>query len=319
MLFLSSFRRIPPALAFAASISLAFQVAGASLLQTNDVVAFIGGASAVATDQSGLIETVLTLAHPGHRIRFRSVAWEGDTVFSQSRELNFPPTHRVLRRIRATVAFIQFGALESQDPSTSPSVFATAYARVLADIRASTPRLILVIPPPFEPQSPPLPDYAAANALLEHLAIAIRALAAERRLPVVDLHQAFLRHPPTRLWTHDGREPNPNGHRAIASAWARELGLPSLADQVESESLWQQTEARDLLGAVTRKNRLWFDSWRPMNWAFLAGDRTEQQASRDHRDRNIRWFPAEMEQFDPLIADAEIRIQSIASQIQFTP
>ena len=28
------------------------------------------------------------------------------------------------------------------------------------------------------------------------------------------------------------------------------------------------------------KNRLWFDYWRPQNWAFLAGDRTAQPSSR---------------------------------------
>ena len=294
-------------------------VDAASPLQTNDVVAFIGGASTVAADQSGLLETVLTLAHPGYRLRFRSVAWEGDTVFAQPRELNFPPTPQVLRRIQASVAFTQFGALESLDPTTRPEAFAEAYGRVLDEIQAVTPRVILVIPPPYEPQSPPLPDYSAANALLDRLAIAIRALGAERRLSVIDLHQAFLRRPPASRWTYDGREWNPIGHRAVVSAWASEFGLPSFADQVESQSLWKQPETRELLAAVSHKNRLWFDFWRPMNWAFLAGDRTEQQASRDHRDRNIRWFPAELEQFNPLIADAEIRIQSLASQIRFTP
>lgn len=310
---------LAPALALAVCLSPTASVDAASPLQTNDVVAFIGGASTVAADQSGLLETVLTLAHPGYRLQFRSVAWEGDSVFAQPRELNFPPTPQVLRRVQATVALTHFGALESLDPTTTPEAFAKAYGQVIDEIRAVTPRLLLVIPPPFEPQSPPLPDYSAANASLERLAIAIRALAAERRLRVVDLHQAFLRHPPSSRWTHDGREWNPTGHRAVVGAFAREFGFPSLADQVESQSLWKQPETRELLAAVSYKNRLWFDFWRPMNWAFLAGDRTEQQASRDHRDRNIRWFPTELEQFNPLIADAEVRIQSLASQIRFTP
>ena len=61
----------------------------------------------------------------------------------------------------------------------------------------------------------------------------------------------------------------------------------------------------DVQLAIAEKNRLWFDYARPSNWAFLAGDRTEQAFSRDYRDRNIRAFAQEMQQFLPLIADAE--------------
>jgi hypothetical protein len=55
-----------------------------------------------------------------------------------------------------------------------------------------------------------------------------------------------------------------------------------------------------------------------MNWAFLAGDRTEQPSSRDHRDQKIRWFPAEMNQFLPLIEtkEREIADQSAALAIE---
>lgn len=65
--------------------------------------------------------------------------------------------------------------------------------------------------------------------------------------------------------------------------------------------------------AVIGKNRLWFDYWRPMNWAFLNGDRTEQPSSRDHRDPKVRWFPGEMERFVPLIYQAETRIEELSA------
>jgi hypothetical protein len=70
----------------------------------------------------------------------------------------------------------------------------------------------------------------------------------------------------------------------------------------------------ELVAAVAEKNRLWFDYARPSNWAFLAGDRTEQAFSRDYRDRNIRAFAQEMQQFLPLIADAEKRIDELAAK-----
>ena len=57
--------------------------------------------------------------------------------------------------------------------------------------------------------------------------------------------------------------------------------------------------------AIIEKNQFWFDYWRPMNWAFLHGDRTEQPSSRDHRNPNIRWFPQELEKFQALIQQKE--------------
>ena len=66
--------------------------------------------------------------------------------------------------------------------------------------------------------------------------------------------------------------------------------------------------------AIQAKTQLWFQFWRPENWAFLNGDRTEQPSSRDHRDPKIRWFPAEMEQYGPLIEAREREIAELAQR-----
>jgi hypothetical protein len=63
------------------------------------------------------------------------------------------------------------------------------------------------------------------------------------------------------------------------------------------------------------ENRLWFNYWRPENWAFLGGDRTEQPSSRDYRDPKIRWFPAEMEKFVPMIEAKEREIAKQADEL----
>ena len=70
--------------------------------------------------------------------------------------------------------------------------------------------------------------------------------------------------------------------------------------------------AERLRALIRAKNRLWFDFWRPMNWAFLHGDRTEQPSSRDYRDPKVRWFPAEMDRFLPLI---EAKEKAIANSL----
>lgn len=309
--------RLALALALALMAGLPSQAAGP--FRTNDVVAFVGGSAVVANDQFGALETILTLLHPGHRLRFRSLAWEGDTVFQQPRELNFPPLTRVLSSAQATVACVQFGALESFAGPEGLEAFRIAYGNLLDALRAATPRLLVITPPPFEGKPAPLPDLAARNPDLSQYAAAARSVAEARNIPVIDLFQALSQNPPQQGWTVDGREPSPAGHRAIAGAWARDLGYPALAERLKDPRFWERPDLLALQGAVRSKNRLWFDYWRPMNWAFLAGDRTEQQSSRDHLDPKIRWFPSEMEQFVPLIAEAEIRIESLATQTHLGP
>lgn len=300
----------------------------ASLFRTNDVIAFVGGASVVAADRAGILETTLTLAHPGHRLRFRSLAWEGDTALSQPRELNFPGLTNLLDRSQATVACLEFGALEALTPTLSEQAFKVGYQRLVEDCFTQVKHVILVIPPPFESKPLPLPDYTQANANLARIADAIHSVAqaskdnpsgGARIVTVIDLHAAFTRQAPASPWTYDGRDFTPGGHRAVAATWVQTLGHAGLGGQVETAEFWKRTEIAELHQAVSAKNLLWFDSWRPMNWAFLAGDRTEQQASRDHLDRSVRWFPVEMQQFTPLIAEAEIRIESLAAQIRTLP
>lgn len=292
---------------------------GGAVFRTNDVVVFLGGSAVVAQDRNGQVETILTLTHPGHRLRFRSLAWEGDTVFGSPRELNFPSLTESLKRCQASVVCAQFGALEALDPGITAEAFRSAYLRRIDAISGAGPRVVMVVPPPFESPPPPLPDLGPANDRLARFADVIRALATERRLEIVDLPRALVSPGPPGPWTYDGREATPAGHRAMAAAWAREVGSGWLAERASTLRFWEADDLAELQRAVGTKNRLWFDYWRPMNWAFLAGDRTEQQASRDHRDRTVRWFPAEMEEYVPLIAEADRRIESLAAQLRLAP
>ena len=74
-------------------------------------------------------------------------------------------------------------------------------------------------------------------------------------------------------------------------------------------------ELHQLLDLIIAKNRLWFDYWRVQNWAFLAGDRTNQPSSRDHLDPAKRWFPEERERFLPLIEAKEREIDALAAKL----
>src|SRR5439155_3356784 len=97
-----------------------------------------------------------------------------------------------------------------------------------------------------------------------------------------------------------------------------QLGFWPRAGPLEADlatGILKPNSAERLREMIQAKNRLWFNYWRPMNWAFLHGDRTEQPSSRDHRDPKIRWFPDEMEKFLPLIEAKEKEIARITASM----
>ena len=105
----------------------------------------------------------------------------------------------------------------------------------------------------------------------------------------------------------------------MASAFARQLGFVELAEragEADENGVWPNAAFERLRLAVVAKNRLWFDYWRPQNWAFLGGDRISQPSSRDYRNPNIRWFPSEMEKFLPLIEAREREIAELVDKLE---
>lgn len=243
-------------------------------LQTNDVIALVGGAGLVTLAQDGSWETALVVGRPRLHLRFRSFAWEGDTVFAQPREVNYPDLAAQLREFKVTVVLGQFGQMESLAGPAGVTNFITAYGRLLDRFAAVTGRFVLLMPARFEPG--PALDAARAeerNAVLAVYASAVRELARQRGAAVME---------------------------APASANGATRG--------------EREEVRLLRAAIAAKNRVWFRMVRPTNWAFLAGDRTDQLFSRDPHDRNLRAFAGEMRQFGPLLAGAEQRIDELAAQ-----
>ena len=280
-------------------------------LNKDDVVAFVGGADVAAAQHTGHLESLLAAKYPN--VRFRNFGWEGDTVFAQPRDYNFPPLTEHLRKAGATVIVVQFGRTEVFTPNGT-KLFRSAYEEVLDDLASVTPRLVLVTPIPFEkPANALLPDLSQRNGELREIQAMVREVGRARTLPVVDLFQALSG--ATANLTEDGLQLTPLGHARAAVAFARETGLgPQLGEPLENGA-WRDAKYEKLRRVVISKNRLWFDYWRPQNWAFLGGDRIEQPSSRDHRDPKIRWFPAEMEKFQELIAAKEAEIASLVATL----
>ena len=285
-------------------------------LRDGEVLAFVGGEFVAIQGETGHLESLLAAGHPGMKLRFRNLGWEGDTVFEQPRDLNFPGLPEQLKRVEATVVFLEFGRAESLAGSTQVGTFVTAYEKLCDTLAKHTPRLVLVTPPPFEkPTSATLPDLSSRNDDLRAYAQAVVDLAKRRGIPCVDVFTELTSRPDRRLTEADGLHPTAPGTAAIARAAARRLGLEAVASKAgdaDAQGRWPAAELESLRQAVVAKNRMWFDYWRPMNWAFLGGDRQFTPSSRDPEDLNVRIFPRELEKFVPLIEQADAKITELA-------
>ncbi len=289
---------------------------GTFSLVEGDAVVFTGGENMVAAQENGYLELLLTLAFSEAGAQFRNMAWEGDTVFEQPRQLNFAPWRKQFERVGATVIFAQFGQMEALAGAAGLAPFAHACDKLLDEFTNQTQRIVLLSPTPFEAKGPPMPDLSKRNDELRQYVDAIREIAARRGLAFVDLFSPLLSRSGGEVeFTRDGIHWTEAGHWEAARVAAGQLGVKF--GQVASRrgrSELAPAPAEQLRASIIAKNRLWFHYWRPMNWAFLHGDRTEQPSSRDHRDAKIRWFPAELEQFGPLIAAEEKRINELAQK-----
>lgn len=286
--------------------------------QSNDVVAFAGGSDVAAALFTGHREALLAVRFPG--ARFRNFGWEGDTVFTRPRDIGFPPLNDHLKRAGVTVLFLEFGRAEALSGNKSVPDFYAAYESLVDECARQTARIVLVTPPPFEAGGDSLPDLSKRNGQLAAHAEAVRTLAQKRSLSLVDLFGALggASHTEPRL-TDNGLQLTPQGHALVASVFVREMGLNDLVSQAgepDPAGAWPSGPHEKLRQAVIEKNSLWFNYWRPQNWAFLGGDRTTQPSSRDHRDPKVRWFPAEMEKYLPLIQAKEAEIEIMAAQIR---
>ena len=318
-----------PALCLALLSAAAF--AAEPFLKPNDVIALVGGEDMVVAGELGYLELLLTRALPGHRLKFRTLAWEGDTVFEQRRDLNFPPLEKQLDEIGATVVLCQFGQMESLRADATPAQFRdalTALGLRLAGDGTKTARRVAIIPPhEFEPTAK-LPNVAARNIRLQEFRQQARGASFDAKARWISLGLSWAEGKPWPRAQSDGIHYNPRGQSYMAGDIARGLGVEealklklfvmSRGDTIyrdEGKGSVKPGPDEALRQLITAKNRLWFDYWRVENWAFLAGDRTSQPSSRDHLDKDKRWFPAERARFLPLIDAREKEIWAAAAKL----
>jgi len=279
-----------------------------------ETVAFLGGTEIFDLDRYGFLETALQLAMPGHGLRWRNLACQGDTIYHQARPRYFYtkkgdsqpgsiPDHR--ERTEPGIVFVCFGKTESLEARDSSHDFIVAYAKLLDELAPLTGRVVLVAPTPFFPTGPAASLAEERNKALHLHVELIRGFAGERDFLFVDAFNPFL----TDLkpeYSDNGVHLTEAGHRTLAEIVLAQLGV--------SAPVGEPATVQSLRQAIERKNRLWQQYYRPTNWAFLFGDRQHVPASRDVGNRDERWFVREIDALPGLIAESEADIQRYAGE-----
>lgn len=282
--------------------------AGASAFEfrDGDRIVLLGGTIIEREQKFGFLETQLALAVGAKRISVRNLGWSGDTVFGTARSYFGPPSEGIerlakhLEMLKPTVLLACYGTDVALDRDLKIEDFIAGYDALLDLVRVKSPgaRIIVVAPPPFENLGPPLPDMTAANAKLAAVRDALKAFAAARDAVFVDtfdLMGGARKDRPAQALTDNGLHYGEAGCRLWAQKVVAGLGLETPAVPA--------AEAELLRKMIVRKDFLFFNRWRPANETYLFGFRKHEQG------RNA----AEMEQFDPIVAEAEKKIAELKS------
>ncbi|MFK7910205.1 MAG: SGNH/GDSL hydrolase family protein [Akkermansiaceae bacterium] len=274
--------------------------------ENGDMVAMIGNTVVERAQSYGHFETALSLAAKKRDMKFRNLAWSGDSVYGHARSYFGPPQEGFdrlkgdLTELKPNVVILCYGAVAAFDGEKGLPEFIKGYERLIDMISsAANPRVIVLLsPPPAENLGSPMPNMAAHNKNLDLYTKAIGELAQKKNLKFADLYNAI--GTGGKGLTDNGIHFTEKGYHQIAPKFVRSLGLdPPNDKQLDS------TSANKLRQLIVAKNRLFFHRWRPANETYLRLFRKHEQG------QNAKELPM----FDPIIAEREKEIEALKQNI----
>ena len=265
----------------------------------NDTVVFLGNTVIERSQNYGHWETALTLATGKQNLKFRNLAWSGDTVFGDARSYFGPPAEGFARlkadltELKPNVVIVCYGAVAAFDGEKGLPAFIAGYEQLLDMISASAnPRqIVLVSPPPAESLEAPMPNMDEHNKRLALYAKAIGELAKKRNVSFADF---FTEMGTVKGLTDNGLHFHEEGYRVSTPKFIKSLGLTP-----PSDSQLNSDQGAKLLEVIVAKNKLFFHRWRPANETYLRLFRKHEQGN------NVKELPM----FDPLIEEREKEIE----------
>ncbi|MDA8743712.1 nodulin-26, partial [Rubripirellula amarantea] len=211
-----------------------------------------------------------------------NVGWSGDDVHGMARKVFDGPENgyaRLMQDIetsKANVVVVAYGPSEASDGDESVQRFGPGLEKLIADLKASDKRVILVTPiamPGYR-----VPGYEDAIARCQSV---VRMVGEQADSPVVDLTWK----PSPSEVIDSGLLPNDEGYASLADELADSLVGGKPCDQRHDK----------LAEAITAKNQLFFHRYRPQNETYLLLFRKHEQGNN----------AVELPQFDPLVESAD--------------
>ncbi|MBL8888963.1 MAG: SGNH/GDSL hydrolase family protein [Planctomycetaceae bacterium] len=277
-------------------------------LQAHDRLTLVGGTMVERLQTDGRLEAALYHSLNSQQFQIRNLGWSGDDVWGTARAV-FGQASDGFERLRAdlqftqpTVVVVAYGANESFAGAEGLESFVRGLERLLLMVKESGARPLLVTPPPFEDLGSPMPSMQIANENLAIYCRAIREIAAQQNLELIDLHQRVLATArPSESRTYNGVHMTPAGTAEVSRILAEEMLGQKIADKH-----WDQlNQAENLLGMIRRKNEWYFHRYRPQNETYLFLFRKHEQGNN----------AVEIPQFDELVNRAEQDVRREASNL----
>jgi len=275
--------------------------ASAVTFEDNDTVVLLGNTVIERAQKYGYFETAISLSAGKNNLKFRNLGWSGDTVFGTARSYFGPPKEGFdrlksdLTELKPNVVIVCYGAVAAFDGEKGLPEFISGYETLLSMIKSSAaPReIVIVSPPPAESLGAPMPDMAEHNKRLALYSEALGDLAAKHKLRFADF---FTTLGSSKGLTDNGLHFTSEGYQTASPKFVEALGINlATGNQLQSE------HARKIREATVAKNKLFFFRWRPANETYLRLFRKHEQGN------NVRELPI----FDPLIAEAEKKIEAL--------
>jgi lysophospholipase L1-like esterase len=283
-------------------------------LRRGDRIVLLGGTLIEREQRWGYWETALLAATHVPQLQVRNLGWSGDTVFGESRgRFEFANSDYRFRQIvehtrawQPTVILIHYGGNEAYAGPDGLPQFEKGLDKLLDALQPIAARILLLTPcaqRPFAGFDP-----TEINKHRRRYGEIVQAVARRRSLPCVDLYNlleqaeaAAAASAAPESATEYGLHLTATGYRLTATVFVHALGLP--APQLGWDKLEQ------LRQAVVAKNTLFFHRWRPQNETYLFGFRKHEQG------KNAK----EVAAFDPLIQQAEQRMEQLRQQLGIIP
>ena len=206
-----------------------------SLLNDGDTVVLLGGTLVERDAHESYLETALTLANPGEKIRFRNLGWSGDTVKGESRGYFNPDGYKdLLKKVaeaKPTVIILTYGANAAWDGEAGLAAFEKDYNKLIEDLKKTTgSRFILWTPLKHEKLESPYPDPSEFNSKAAKYSEVIKKVGTERKIPVIDLYSKFSMDSENKLTTNSVHL-NEYGYWKLSKLIAKEFGYKEIPVQ----------------------------------------------------------------------------------------